>query len=443
MSMSRRARRTLLSLSFTAIALVFATPQVVHGQFIKKLKDTVEQAAEDELLAGVDQMVRGQVQCVFNDFECIKGAEDSGQDYVLTDNDGDVLFDDDGQPVDDPYEAATMMGEEPPMMDDFPSAGDAVSNFEFVQGENVLFEEDYLASNLGDFPRQIKFLNGNMEVVEWTGGRWIRATAGSAFAVKLPRVLPDKFTLEFPVFFGHPGQWMRVTFRDPEGRTVKPRGMGWYTWAHLQIDERRTGIQDIDQDGPFSLTKAEFTDRPATIRMMADGDHVKVFVDERRVANIPQVELGRSDHVYFVIADATDDNPMFVGPIRIAGGGADLYDVLESEGRVTTRGILFDVNSSTIQFQSAPALNEIGQMLKDHPDLRLSIEGHTDGDGDEAHNLALSEQRAAAVRNHLVLSFGIDPSRLESVGHGESVPVAPNDTEEGKQQNRRVELVRL
>lgn len=440
MSMSRRARRTLVSLSFGIVALMLATPTPAHGQFIKKLKDTVKQAAEDEALAGVDQMVRGQVQCVFNDFECIKGAEDSGQDYVLTDNDGDVLFDDDGQPVDDPYEAATMMGEEPPMMDDAPPAGDAVSNFEFVQGENVLFEEDYLASNLGDFPRRLKFLNGNMAVVEWNGSRWLQATAGSVFAVELPRVLPDKFTLEFPVFFTSTYSTMRVMFRDLEGQTVKAGSMGWYKWAHLLLDEYKTGIQA--QEGPFSLTLAEFTDRPVTIRMMADGDHVKVFVDERRVANIPQVDLGRSGKVYFVLL-AQDDRPISVGPIRIAGGGADLYDVLESEGRVTTRGILFDVNSSNIQFESAPALNEIGQMLKDHPDLRLSIEGHTDGDGDEAHNRTLSEQRAAAVRNYLVLSFGIDPSRLESVGHGESVPVAPNDTEEGKQQNRRVELVQL
>ncbi|MDX1429597.1 MAG: OmpA family protein, partial [Rhodothermales bacterium] len=416
-------------------------PQAAHGQFIKKLKDTAKQAAEEEALVGVDQLVRGQVQCVFNDFECMKGAEESGEGYVLTDSDGEVLFDDSGQPVSDPYQAADMLGEEPPQ--GFADTDEAVSTFEFVPGENVLFEEDYLSSNLGDFPRPLRFLNGNMEVVEWNGGRWIKATAGSAFAVQLQSILPQKFTLEFPVYYGHGNQWMRVIFRDPEGKTVQPRGMGWYTWAHLQIDERNTGIQDIDQDGPFSLTRAEFTDAPATIQMMADGDHVKVFVDQVRVANVPQVDLGRSNLVHFVIADAAEDKPIFVGPIRIAGGGRDLYDVLASEGRFTTRGILFDVNSATIRFESAPTLNEIGQMLQNHPDLRLSIEGHTDGDGDEAHNQALSEQRAEAVRNHLVLSFGIDPSRLEAVGHGETIPVAPNDTEEGKQQNRRVELVRL
>jgi len=82
-------------------------------------------------------------------------------------------------------------------------------------------------------------------------------------------------------------------------------------------------------------------------------------------------------------------------------------------------------------------------MLQDHPELRISIEGHTDSDGDDALNLDLSDQRAAAVKDYLVSNFGIDSSRLESVGLGETVPVADNSTSEGKQENRRVELVRL
>lgn len=82
-------------------------------------------------------------------------------------------------------------------------------------------------------------------------------------------------------------------------------------------------------------------------------------------------------------------------------------------------------------------------MLQEHPDLRISIEGHTDSDGDDAFNKQLSERRAESVKAHLVEAYGIDPSRLETAGFGESKPVAPNDTPEGRQQNRRVELVRL
>jgi outer membrane protein OmpA-like peptidoglycan-associated protein len=82
-------------------------------------------------------------------------------------------------------------------------------------------------------------------------------------------------------------------------------------------------------------------------------------------------------------------------------------------------------------------------MLQDHPDLRLTIEGHTDSDGDDAQNQGLSERRAASVKAFLVEAYGVDASRLETAGFGESTPVAPNNTPEGKQQNRRVDLVKL
>jgi OOP family OmpA-OmpF porin len=82
-------------------------------------------------------------------------------------------------------------------------------------------------------------------------------------------------------------------------------------------------------------------------------------------------------------------------------------------------------------------------MLDEHPELRLSIEGHTDADGEEAYIQDLSERRAAAVKRFMLERYGVDEGRLESAGFGESQPVADNGTPEGRQQNRRVELVRL
>ncbi|MEJ2238348.1 MAG: OmpA family protein [Gemmatimonadales bacterium] len=113
------------------------------------------------------------------------------------------------------------------------------------------------------------------------------------------------------------------------------------------------------------------------------------------------------------------------------------------DGRVATQGILFGSGSDRIRPESTPTLKEIGTMLEEHPELRLSIEGHTDSDGDDAFNQDLSERRAAAVKAYLVEQFAIDDARLETAGFGESNPVAGNDTAEGKQQNRRVELVQL
>ena len=78
--------------------------------------------------------------------------------------------------------------------------------------------------------------------------------------------------------------------------------------------------------------------------------------------------------------------------------------------------------------------------MNDNPQLKFVVEGHTDSDGDAAMNLKLSEARAKAVMEELV-RLGIDSSRLQSKGHGESNPLASNNKPEGKAQNRRVEFV--
>ncbi len=107
---------------------------------------------------------------------------------------------------------------------------------------------------------------------------------------------------------------------------------------------------------------------------------------------------------------------------------------------VIKQKIYFQTGKAIIRPESFPVLDEIVQVLKDNPWIRLRIEGHTDSVGSAAYNLRLSQKRANAVRNYLI-SKGIDPSRLEAVGYGESRPIAPNTTPEGRAKNRRVEFV--
>jgi len=179
-----------------------------------------------------------------------------------------------------------------------------------------------------------------------------------------------------------------------------------------------------------------------TLRIMADGAYVKVYLDEMRVANVPNADLGRTDRV-IVHTQASERNPLMLTNFRIAAGGRELYDALAAEGRVVTHGILFDTGSDRIRPESTPTLKEIGEMLRQHGDLRLRIEGHTDSVGSAEMNQALSERRAASVRRFLEQQFGVDAGRLEAAGLGQSRPVDSNDTPEGRQNNRRVELVRL
>lgn len=103
----------------------------------------------------------------------------------------------------------------------------------------------------------------------------------------------------------------------------------------------------------------------------------------------------------------------------------------------TRNAILFQSGSATITDASAPALDELAGYLKTCPEATVHIEGHTDADGDEALNLALSVARAEAVVDALI-SRGVSVERLYAVGYGESLPVDTNDTRAGKQANRRI-----
>jgi outer membrane protein OmpA-like peptidoglycan-associated protein len=119
-----------------------------------------------------------------------------------------------------------------------------------------------------------------------------------------------------------------------------------------------------------------------------------------------------------------------------------IEDDLRQEGRAEIYGIYFDFDSDVIRPESEPVLDEIAETLKQNPTWQLSIQGHTDSVGGDAHNLELSKQRAESVKNALTERYALDPTRLSADGFGASRPKAPNDTVEGRALNRRVELVR-
>lgn len=102
--------------------------------------------------------------------------------------------------------------------------------------------------------------------------------------------------------------------------------------------------------------------------------------------------------------------------------------------------VLFDTNKSQLKPGGAREVKKLAQFLRENPQRNISIEGFTDSQGSEEHNLALSERRANAVKDELVDS-GIDAQRITSKGFGESYPVADNGTSAGRQMNRRVEIV--
>ena len=102
-------------------------------------------------------------------------------------------------------------------------------------------------------------------------------------------------------------------------------------------------------------------------------------------------------------------------------------------------GLLFDFDSDVVKGAAADNLTSLASSLEKYPESEVLIVGHTDARGTDAYNMDLSERRAAASRAYLVRQ-GIDPSRIRTVGRGEVEPVATNETDVGRQENRRVEV---
>ncbi len=101
----------------------------------------------------------------------------------------------------------------------------------------------------------------------------------------------------------------------------------------------------------------------------------------------------------------------------------------------------FDTAKAIVKEKYHNNIKKVADFMKEFPDTNATIEGHTDNVGNAAYNQRLSEERANSVRQYLIDKFGIDASRLTSVGYGLSRPIASNDTAEGKQKNRRVVAV--
>lgn len=315
------------------------------------------------------------------------------------------------------------------------------ANYDFVPGDEVLFLDDFSGDRVGDFPRRLDLVQGNWEVVEWEGGRYLRATSNGLLAIPLPKTLPARFTIEYEVHITHGNGSVQLV----PGRAVYGPARN-YRGSAASAGFTQAGVRPIGGAGPEAMMRypgGTVRDTILPFRVMADGDHMKVYLGEQRVANVPNAVFPRSDTLFLAVSWARESHPIMIGGIRIAAGGSELYDRLARDGRVATQGILFATNSDRIRPESTPTLKEIGTMLQQHPELRIRIEGHTDADGEDAYNQRLSEQRAAAVRSYLVDTFGVAGDRLVTAGFGETKPVATNDTPEGRQQNRRVELVRL
>jgi outer membrane protein OmpA-like peptidoglycan-associated protein len=426
---SPRYRFAILAATLTALpAQAQSLNDVLRG-----LQRGVEQAINRETQRRADDATTTIIQCAVGDRACEQRRErEEARRKAEEQRKGNT-----GAPA---IGAATTA----PGSASAPRPGEgAWANYDYIPGERVLFLDDFTADRVGNFPRRLKFLKGNMEIVEWQGRRVLRVNSMGILDIALPQTLPARFTLEFDTYLPDSSDF-QVYLGTPDGKRVGPQQIDVdpYNGVGVATDEnavRRGNVPNIRSVQP-SLEAMRKDFHP--VRVMADGSYVKVYVGERRVANLPNAELGRSTAIRFHFTDVRKE-PVLLGPVRVALSEQQLVDKLIADGRVATQGILFDTGSADLRPESTPTLADIADALRARADLRLRIEGHTDNMGNAAANLALSEQRAKAVVAHLVERAGVAASRLEAAGLGDTKPSVSNDTPEGRQQNRRVELVVL
>jgi outer membrane protein OmpA-like peptidoglycan-associated protein len=230
------------------------------------------------------------------------------------------------------------------------------------------------------------------------------------------------------------------TFRLDGGALYALTAKDFQQRFYLQSDY---AAQKDNADTPFQDGKNQYY---LTARLVRDDQivNVAVYVVESdgldwREPGLRQPIVIRLDQPVIGV-DVVSSRQAF-RPVEVKA--PDLAKALTDTGKVDIYGILFDTDKTELKPESRATLEEVAKLLRSDPALRLEVAGHTDNTGGADHNMKLSVGRAAAVVNALISAYGIDKSRLATRGYGDTKPVAPNDTEDGRAKNRRVELRKL
>ncbi len=195
---------------------------------------------------------------------------------------------------------------------------------------------------------------------------------------------------------------------------------------------------------PFQDSKNQYY---ATGKKTVDGQTVSVAVLVVESGGLDWQEPSLKQPIQIKLGQAVIGLDVITGKqinYRMVEVKADeMAKVLGNDGKLDLYGILFDIDKTDLKPESKATLDEIAKLLKSDPTLKVEVAGHTDNTGNAEHNMKLSAGRAAAVVNALVTTYGIDKARLQPNGYGDTKPVAPNDTDQNRAKNRRVELRKI
>jgi outer membrane protein OmpA-like peptidoglycan-associated protein len=323
----------------------------------------------------------------------------------------------------------------------------AYAKSDFVPGDEIIFDDPMDGEQMGEFPSQWDLLKGNAEVVSVNGKKafelFKRFTEVMPLMKNPKNYLGDVFTIEFDFLFSLKemkscAQWFEFYFYPPDGTSevmhfskavylAKDGRINW-NWKSSSSDRNNGEGEVILPADTWQHFAVSFNKRAW-----------KIYINGQRVMNVPNVATPPG---WFKIVMGNDDGHSYFTNFRIAKGAVPLYDRMMTDGKIITYGITFDIGKSTIKPESMGEINRIAKLMQDNPDLKFSVEGHTDNTGSAAANQTLSDARSKAVVDKLV-EMGVAKDRLTSAGKGQNSPIADNGTDEGRAKNRRVEFVKI
>ena len=328
------------------------------------------------------------------------------------------------------------------------------SKYDFIPGENVIFYDDFSQDAVGDFPALwTTNAPGEINTLSIAPGNWfnLNSTDGNYFYLN-DITFPKNFIIEFDIVPKKTGGRIAAGLllygeskRKEMDNGVLPGNGGilisiekesWNTMGY------KTGeTEKIEGNSRVNPVVAEKVNH---VIVWVQGRRVRIYHNQAKALDMPTniydgVKLSR---LCFRLSRGASSGS-YISNLRITDAAPDMRSKLITEGKLVSYGIYFDVNKDVVKSESYGTIKEIAAVLTENPTVKIKIVGHTDSDGDDKSNLDLSKRRAASVKNVLVKDFGIDATRIETDGKGESEPIAKNDSGVNKALNRRVEFIKL
>lgn len=427
--------KSILRLAILLIGPALLTATSAQSQILKKIKQRASETAEQRVLERTGEATEKSMD------EVEKGAKKKNKNRKEGEEES----------IQEEEQASTQQSKSPA------KEFRAYSKFDFIPGEKTIFFEDFASDAIGDFPaRWNTNQSGEVMTANNVPGKWFRLKEGGSFVPDDITNLPESFTIEFDLIISNLSQFSGygINIDIYGGETSNSLGETYpgENGIRLYVGTNGHRVENVvdDQIGPINSDAYDETivnnhGKPQRISIWRQGQRFRFYLNEKKVFDLPRA-FGKNVALNLLRFNTSgtieEEGLLLVSNIRVAIGAPDTRSKLLTEGKLVTQGILFDVNSDKIKPQSAGTLKSIADVLKENSSLKVRIVGHTDSDGDEASNLALSRKRAASVKKALSDEYGINASRMETDGEGEANPIADNKTAEGKANNRRVEFLR-